>query len=294
MTRDQLVQSLIWALRHGNTHKVGPGAVDVFIPLLDDELRRLVRFQIGREGSEITFQPAVIVNEVGLGFDELYGIEYRARFLAIAAGGVRHILVDIARARVSLERGGDSEVASDEARVSGAWSVDLLALDDALNALAKDDERRSQVAELTVFGGLNTSQITNTIDVAVATVTREWLMARSQLARELERMERWSAGPPRGQRAEESSAHWLKRIIEMKLPYRTHCPACHVQLTVLFDLEARVKPRTEQVWVCPGCGYTDRALFDARIIKVWRGHPTEPCAPTLRRRAGWGLLRPWS
>src|SRR5215468_5190082 len=156
MTRDELVQSLIWALRHGNAHKVGAGAVDAFIPLLDDEPRRLVRLQIGREGSEITFQPAVIVNEAGLGFEELYGIKYRALFLAIAAGGVRHILVDIARTRVSLERGGASQVASDEARVSGGWSVDLLALDDALKTLAKEDERRSQVAELTVFGGLNT------------------------------------------------------------------------------------------------------------------------------------------
>jgi len=63
------------------------------------------------------------------------------------------------------------------------------------NALAADDTRRGQVAELTVFGGLTISEITNTIDVAIATVNREWGAARAQLAGELERMEWWSAGP---------------------------------------------------------------------------------------------------
>src|SRR5262249_51974655 len=115
----------------------------------------------------------------------------------IAAGAVRRVLVDVARTRVSLEQVDDApQVASDEARVSGAWSADLLALDEALNALAARDERRGRVAELKIFGGLAIADITNTIFVAQATVKREWLAARAELVRELERMDRWSVGPP--------------------------------------------------------------------------------------------------
>jgi len=137
------------------------------------------------------------VNEAGLRFGELQPAKYWNHFRAIAAVVVRRILVDIARTRVSLERADDApQVASDEARVSGAWSADLLALDEALNTLAARDARRGQVAELKVFGGLAIDDIMKTIDVAIATVNREWHAARAELARELERMDRWSVGLP--------------------------------------------------------------------------------------------------
>jgi len=196
MSGEDIVRRLIWALDHD--HRRVESAVGAFIPLLEDEVRRLVRLQMSREGSEISFQPTALVNEAGLRFGELQPGEYGEHFRAIAAVVVRRVLVDVARTRVSLEQADDApQVTSDEARVSIAWSADLLALDEALNALAARDERRGRVAELKVFGGLAIADITNTIYVAQATVKHEWLAARAELARELERMDRWSVGPPR-------------------------------------------------------------------------------------------------
>jgi len=172
-------------------------AIDAFVPLLDDEIRRLVRLQMGREGNEITFQPTALVHEAGLRFMEIQGIRHRPGFVAIAVRAVRRALVDIAQTRASMERaGGAPQVASDEARVSGAWSRDLIALDDALTTLAVREPRQSQILELRFFGGLTVNDISDAITVAPATVKREGQTARAQLAHELERMDQWSVGPP--------------------------------------------------------------------------------------------------
>jgi RNA polymerase sigma factor (TIGR02999 family) len=194
MTRDDLVRRLMREVDDGKTHMFERLA-DTFIPFLEGELRGLVRLQMGREGSEITFQPTALVNEAALrsGF---HGVKYRTLFVAIAASVVRQVLVDVARTRVFPERAGCvPQIASAAAHVSGAWSADLIALDDALNALAARDERRGRVAELKVFGGLTIMDITDAIYVAPATVKHEWLAARAELAHELERMDRWSVGP---------------------------------------------------------------------------------------------------
>ena len=81
-------------------------------------------------------------------------------------------------------------------RVSAAWSADLLALDDALTALAAREARQSQVVELRVFGGLTVSEISDELSVAPATIKHDWKTASAALAHELRRMDQWASGPP--------------------------------------------------------------------------------------------------
>ena len=76
-------------------------------------------------------------------------------------------------------------------------------------------------------------------------------------------------------------------------PCRTYCPECQLPLTVLFDVEALAKPRTERVWVCPACGCTDRLLTQFRVVKVWQGHSSEPPRVARLQRARDALLRFW-
>jgi RNA polymerase sigma-70 factor (ECF subfamily) len=180
-----------------NNRRSAQAAVDAFMALVDDELRRLVRLEMGREGSEIVFHPVALVNEAALHFGDLQPIDYRAYFLTIAASVVRRVLVGIARTRASLDRAdGGPQAASNEARVSGAWSADLIALDDALTALAAREARQSQIFELRFFGGLTIQDTSATICVAPAAIKREWLMARAALARELASLKQWAVGPP--------------------------------------------------------------------------------------------------
>lgn len=189
------VTALLKALDDGSDRRV-KAAVNAVIPLVEDELRRQVRLQMNREGGEITVHPIALVNEVVPLFGDRQRFEHRAHVLAIAAGVVRRVLVDIARTRVSLDRADRGlQVGSDEALVSGAWSDDLIALDAALIALAARDARQSQIAELRVFGGLTIEDICDAIDVAPATIKHGWHAARAALAHELERMDRWAVGP---------------------------------------------------------------------------------------------------
>jgi RNA polymerase sigma factor (TIGR02999 family) len=189
------IARLLWAVDHGDTRMVA-AAVDAFVPLVGDELRRLVRLKTDCEGDEVIFHPKVLVNEAALRFlGSQERIEHRQYFSALAAGVVRQALVDLARTRLSLDRDdGGPQVAAKKARVSAAWSADLIALDDALIALAARDPRQSQMVELRVFGGLSTEHISNTMTVAPAVVMRNWKQARVELSGELERMNRWSVG----------------------------------------------------------------------------------------------------
>jgi RNA polymerase sigma factor (TIGR02999 family) len=111
----------------------------------------------------------------------------RAHFFAVSAKAMRSILIDMARGRKRLRRGGDSrQVDLDEALVfSDERAVELVALDDALTELAKLDERKARIVETRYFGGLTVQETAEVLDVSVATVEREWRRARAWLSSQL-------------------------------------------------------------------------------------------------------------
>jgi RNA polymerase sigma factor (TIGR02999 family) len=115
----------------------------------------------------------------------------RARFFAVSAQLMRHILVDFARERRNLKRGGGAaQVSLDEAMtIAPERGAELVALDDALTALARLDERQSKVVELRFFGGLTEAEIAEALKVSPRTVSSDWNLARAWLLRELSRKE---------------------------------------------------------------------------------------------------------
>jgi RNA polymerase sigma factor (TIGR02999 family) len=142
-----------------------------------------------------TLQATALVNEAYLRLIEVNQVRWqnRAHFFAMASRVMRRILVDAARARGYQKRGGGAETVSlDEALlVSGEPRQDLVALDDALNALAAFDLRKSQVVEMRFFGGLRVEETAAALHVSADTVMRDWRLAKAWLVRELsgERLE---------------------------------------------------------------------------------------------------------
>lgn len=164
-------------------------ALDQLTPLVYDELRRLAHRYMGRERPGHTLQTSALVNEVYLRLVDSSHVRWqnRAHFFAVSAQLMRRILVDFARSRHNLKRGGDArQVSLDEALlVSHESSTDLVALDDALKALASLDARQSQVVELRFFGGLSVEETAEVLHVSEGTVRRDWSLARAWLHREL-------------------------------------------------------------------------------------------------------------
>ena len=164
------------------------GALDRLLPLVYAELRRIARNRLRHERSDHTLQPTALVNEAYL---RLVGIkriawQNRAQFFAICAQLMRQVLVDAARAHRGAKRGGGSvRVTFDEALVPvESAPADVIALDDALQALARVDERKSRVVELRFFGGLDGEE-TTVLGVSTDTVSRDWKFAKTWLYREL-------------------------------------------------------------------------------------------------------------
>jgi RNA polymerase sigma factor (TIGR02999 family) len=164
-------------------------ALDQLIPLVHDELRRLARRHMARERVGHTLQATALVNEAYLRLIEVNQVRWqdRAHFFAMASRVMRRILVDAARARGYQKRGGGAKkVSLDEALlVSGEPRQDLVALDDALNALATFDLRKSQVVEMRFFGGLSVEETAEALRVSADTVMRDWRLAKVWLVREL-------------------------------------------------------------------------------------------------------------
>ena len=168
-------------------------ALDRLVPVVHNELRRLARRQMASERAGHTLQPTALVNEAFLRLVKVRSAQFenRARFFALSARLMREILVDAARAHRGQKRGGAMRrVLFDERMVSIDTRYDLVALDDALNALAAVDPRRSQVVELRFFGGLTVEETARTLDVSVETVMRDWKLAKAWLRRELKRDDR--------------------------------------------------------------------------------------------------------
>ena len=158
-------------------------------PLVEAELHKLAGTYLRRERQGHTLQTTALVNEAYLRLIDAQNIAWqdRAHFLAVSARIMRHILVDHARARRYQKRGGDAvRVVLDEALiVSNEPAHDFVALDDALEALAKFDDRKSRVIELRFFGGLTVEETASVLKVSPDTVMRDWRLAKVWLQREI-------------------------------------------------------------------------------------------------------------
>jgi RNA polymerase sigma factor (TIGR02999 family) len=166
-----------------------PDAFDALLPVIYDELRRLAGRYMRGERVGHTLQATALVNEAYLRLIEVKQVRWqnRAHFFAMAARAMRRILVDAARAHGYQKRGGGAPVLSlDEALVvSPEPGEDLVALDEALTALAAIDPRKSQVVEMRFFGGLSLDETAEALHVSRDTVKRDWKMAKLWLLREL-------------------------------------------------------------------------------------------------------------
>ena len=154
------------------------------------ELRRIARSCMRGERPDHTLQATALVNEMYLRLVDAQKINWqnRAHFLAMAARVMRRILVDSARARASQKRGGSAvrlSITDVVDEVSDSKGLDMVALDDALTALAEHDERKGRVVELRFFGGLSVEETAAVLGVSAETVMRDWKAARSWLLREM-------------------------------------------------------------------------------------------------------------
>jgi RNA polymerase sigma factor (TIGR02999 family) len=164
-------------------------ALKLLVPAVYPEIRRIARQHLGRRGPDHTLQSAALANEVYLKLIHSDGIrcESRTHFFALCAQMIRRILVDHARRARSAKRGGAAVQVELEEALMGtrARGVEVLALDQALAALAKIDPRKVQVVELRFFGGLTVEETAEVLRTSPETVTRDWKMARTWLFREL-------------------------------------------------------------------------------------------------------------
>lgn len=168
-------------------------AFEKLVPLVYAELRRVAHRYMGRERPGHSLQTTALVNEAYLRLIDVSRVrwENRAHFFAVSAQLMRRILVDFARSRQYLKRGGGAHKMSlDEGLVpSKEQGQDLVALDDALQALAVIDRRKSQVVELRFFGGLSVAETAEVLKVSEDTVLRDWRLAKAWLAREMRKTE---------------------------------------------------------------------------------------------------------
>jgi len=164
-------------------------ALDRLIPLVYQELHRLAHHYMARERSGHTLQTTALLNEAYLRLVDSAKPSWQSRthFFAVSAQVMRRILVDWARSRQALKRGGlEQPLELDEAFVvADAPGADLVGLDDALKALAAIDPRKSEVVELRFFGGLSVEEVAEVLKVSPETVMRDWKFAKSWLRREL-------------------------------------------------------------------------------------------------------------
>ena len=175
-------------------------AIDALWPLVYDDLRRLARRQLARERGDHTLQRTALVNEAFIRLSGQRSVEWlnREQFLSLAAKIMRRVLVDYARQRGAQRRGGgaarlsihDTQAALevDQVQAQGVFAddgVDVVAIDSALQRLEKVDAPQSRIVELRYFGGLTLEETASVVGISLASVKREWVMARAWLKREL-------------------------------------------------------------------------------------------------------------
>jgi RNA polymerase sigma factor (TIGR02999 family) len=177
------ITQLLNAWREGDQ-----SALERLAPVVEAELRRLARLYLSRESPGNVLQPTALVNEAYLRLIEWNTVEWRSRahFYAVAAKMMRRILVNQAVALHRQKRGGGAVLVSLTAAGGHAdRSADVIALDEALQSLAKFDDRKSRIVELRFFGGLTADETAEVLGISSRTVHREWDLARSWLFREL-------------------------------------------------------------------------------------------------------------
>jgi RNA polymerase sigma factor (TIGR02999 family) len=164
-------------------------ALQQLVPIVHEELRRLARRQMARERPGHTLEPTALVNEAYLRLVNLKQMQWqdRAHFFAMGARLMRRILVDFARSRSYQKRGGGAKQVSftQALEVAAGEPADVVALNDALDALAGVDERKSRVVELRFFGGLSIEETAEVLNVSRETVKRDWQVAKMWLLRNL-------------------------------------------------------------------------------------------------------------
>jgi RNA polymerase sigma-70 factor, ECF subfamily len=180
------VTTLLRRWRNGDA-----AAFEQLMPLVYGELHRMARRHLAGERANHSLQPSALVNEVCLrllGWDEARW-QNRGHFFGVSAGMMRRILVDIARRRDAVRRGGPEAVRVPldglEIAAPAEADMDLVAVDRALEKLAAHDARKARIVELRFFGGLSMEEIARALDVSVRTVHSDWALARAWLYREL-------------------------------------------------------------------------------------------------------------
>lgn len=180
------VTQLLVAWGKGDRH-----AFDALMPEVRKELHRLAAHYMAEERPGHDLQPTALINEAYLRLVDWKNIQWadRAHFFAIAANMMRRVLVDYARSRDRVKRGGEAIQVSliEAANVPASQSADVLALDKALQELEAIDPRKSQIVEMRFFGGLSQEEVAEALNVSPATVRRDWSLARAWLSRELKK-----------------------------------------------------------------------------------------------------------
>lgn len=185
----------VTALPHDVTQLLGEwtngsqAARDELMALVYEELRRLAHRHMGRERPGHTLQTSALVHEAFMRLVDQKNVHWqsRAHFFAIAAQMMRRILVDYARSRGNLKRGGNlQQISLDKTLlVSEERSAEVIALDDALRGLESFDQRKSQIVELRFFGGLSIEETADVLGVSPGTVMRDWTLAKAWLHKEI-------------------------------------------------------------------------------------------------------------
>jgi RNA polymerase sigma-70 factor, ECF subfamily len=164
-------------------------AFDKVMPLVDRELRKLAHAYMAREQVGHTLQTTALVNEALMRLlkSDRIGWQSRAHFYSIVARRMRHVLIEHARSQLAMKRGHRAEHVpiSAAGQLSAGQSQELVLLDEALNTLAKIDERKSRVIEYRYFGGFTIEEVADMLQVSPSTVQNEWRLARSWLRREI-------------------------------------------------------------------------------------------------------------
>ena len=186
MTKPSLheVTQLLHSWSEGNQE-----ALDELVPLVHAELHRLARHYMSNERPGHTLQTTELVNEAYVRLIDWQNVRWqnRAHFFGVAAQIMRRILVDFARSRASVKKGGGTQYVSlsEAMTISPERSEDLIALDDALESLSELDSRKSRIVELRFFGGLSVEETAEVLKISARTVMRDWGLAQAWLYREL-------------------------------------------------------------------------------------------------------------
>ena len=188
VTTPNEVTQLLRAWREGDQT-----AQEKLLPLVYDELRRMAGYYLRGERPGHTLQTGALVHEAYLllaGQDQI-DWQNRAHFFGMAAQAMRHVLVDYARARNYQKRGGKLQhiALSDAGELAHERAAEMVALDEALQSLAKFDQRKSHIIELRYFGGLTVEETAEVLGISSATVVRDWTAAKVWLLHEMSEQE---------------------------------------------------------------------------------------------------------